>query len=68
MVVIILEPSDEDVYFVRTEINDNLMVNAGPSPTAALFNLAGMVLDCEEIDIFEVGFQLIPQSELDKQP
>jgi len=68
MVDIILEPnSNNSFYFTRSEVNDNLMVNGGDTPVMALVNIAEMILQCEQVDIFETGFQLIPQSEIDKQ-
>lgn len=68
MIEIILEPNQNNsFFFTRSEVNDNPMVNGGETPVTALINIAEMVLDCEQVDIFEEGFTLIPQSKLDKE-
>jgi hypothetical protein len=68
MIEIILEPnSNKSFHFTRSEVNDNLMVNGGETPEIALINIAEMILEVEEVDIFEKGFTLIPQSKLDKE-
>lgn len=64
MIEIFIEPNDDGWFFVRTDINDHLIIADGKLPSTALHKLAKLTLEVEQVDIFAEGFTLTPQSKI----
>lgn len=61
MIQIIIEKNDEGHLFSRADINNNLLIADGKTGAAAIGKLAVVIKEYEDIDIFETGFELVPQ-------